>query len=94
MPRLLVHTKSRQQEYEIRIGRALLPAAGSIVRRALGNMAQRAVLVSNKKVFAIYGPSVVRELEASGFEVWPWLIGDGEQYKSMRTVERTIAFSQ
>lgn len=92
LPRILVHTKSQQQEYEIRIGRKLLPAAGSTVSRALGTMARRAALVSNKKVFAIYGPSVVRGLEASGFEVWPWLIGDGEQYKSMRTVERTVRF--
>lgn len=92
MHRLLVYTKSRQQKYEIRIGRALLAQAGAIVRRAIGNKAQRAVLVSNRQVFAIYGQSLVRELESSGFEVWPWLIGDGEQQKSMRTAERTIGF--
>jgi 3-dehydroquinate synthase len=50
------------------------------------------VLVSNRKVFGLYGPTVIRSIEASGFTVWPWLIGDGERFKSMRTVEGTLRF--
>jgi len=34
----------------------------------------------------------MRSLEANGFTVWPWLIGDGERFKSMRTVEGTVRF--
>jgi 3-dehydroquinate synthase len=92
LPRLQVRVKSRQLQYEIRIGRALLSAAGEDVRRATGEQAQRVVLVSNRKVFKLYGPTVANSLKASGFSVWPWLIGDGERFKTMRTVENTIGF--
>lgn len=92
MPRLLVHTKALPQKYEIRIGRGLLAEVGAVVRRAAGNKSRCVVLVSNKTIFASYGPTVLRSLEAGGFAVWPWLIGDGEKHKSPRTVERTINF--
>lgn len=92
MPRLVVHTKALPHKYEIRIGRGLLAASGPVVRRAVAPKAQRAVLISNRRVFAYYGSSVMKSLEASGFAVWPWLIGDGERHKSLRTVERTVRF--
>jgi len=92
LPRLQVHTKARQHEYDISIGRGLLTAAGPEARRSLGKQAQRAVLVSNRKVLQLYGPAVIRSLEAGGFAVSPWLIGDGERFKSLRTVEQTIRF--
>lgn len=92
MPRLQVHTKARQQKYDIRIGIGLLPAAGAEVRRGLGKQAQRAVVVSNRRVFDLYGSTVIRSIEAAGLTAVPWLIGDGERFKSMRTVEGTISF--
>lgn len=92
MPWLQVHTKARPHEYEIGIGRGLLTAAGRDARRCLGKQAQRMVLVSNRKVFELYGPAVTRSIEARGFAVWPWLIGDGERFKSMRTVAGAIQF--
>lgn len=92
MPRLQVHTEARPHKYEIKIGRGLLAGAGADVRQFLGKRAQRVVLVSNRKVFAIYGLAVVGSIEASGFAVSPWLIGDGERFKSMRTVDDTIHF--
>ena len=92
MPRLLVHTKALPHKYEIKIGRGLLSEAGAIARRAAGNRARRAVLVSNTKVFANYGPTVMRSVKAAGIDAWPWMIGDGERYKSTRTVESTIRF--
>jgi 3-dehydroquinate synthase len=92
LPRLEVHTKARQHKYQIRIGRGLLPAVGANVRRALGRHARRVVLVSNRKVFELYGPTVIGSLETSGLAAAPWLIGDGERFKSMHTVEGTIRF--
>lgn len=92
LPRLEVHTKAQQLKYQVRIGRGLLRAAGAEIRRALGKQARRAVIVSNRKVFELYGPTVIRSLESSGLAALPWLIGDGERFKSMRTVEATIRF--
>ena len=92
MPRLQVHTKARQHEYEIQIGRGFLADAGRVARGCLGEQAQRIALISNKKVFALYGPTVTRSLDASGFSVSRWLMGDGERHKTMQTADKALRF--
>jgi len=92
LPRLQVLTRGRQHEYEIRIGHGILYQAGNIARGCFGERAQRIALISNPKVFSIYGSAVRKSLLASGFSVSPWLIGDGERYKSVRTAERAVRF--
>jgi 3-dehydroquinate synthase len=88
--RLQVHTKARRHEYEIRIGRGILASLGGELRRCLGKQVERIVLVSNPKVFGLYGSAVLRSLKAGGFAVSPSLIGDGERFKTMRTVADLI----
>jgi 3-dehydroquinate synthase len=92
LPRLQVRTNARQHEYEIRIGRGILSEAGEVARGCLGDQAQRVALISNAKVFSLYGPAVVDSFKASGFGVSHWLMGDGERYKSLGTVERALRF--
>lgn len=92
MPRLQVRTKGRQHKYEIRIGRGILPRAGNIARDCFGNRAQRIALISNPKVFSCYGSAIRKSLQASGFSVSHWLIGDGERYKSVLTAEGALRF--
>lgn len=92
MPRLQVQTKGRHHHYEIRIGSGILTGAGTVSRECLGKRAVRVALISNSKVFSLYGPEVVKSLHTSGFSVSHWLIGDGERYKSIRTAERTLRF--
>lgn len=92
MPLLRVRTKARPHEYEIGIGRALLGRAGEVARESLGEDAQRLALISNQKVFSLYGAPVVKSLRTNGFSVVPWLIGDGENYKSVETAARALSF--
>ena len=92
MPRLQVRTKSRQREYEIRIGRGSLSQTGKVARGCLGNRAKRVALISNQKVFSLYGSAVINSLKSSGFVVSHWLMGDGERHKSVRTAEEAIHF--
>jgi 3-dehydroquinate synthase len=92
LPRLRVRTKARPHEYEITIGRNVLSEAGQVARGCLGRQAQRVALISNKKVFFHYGPVVTASLKADGFTVWPWLIGDGERHKSLRTAQEVLSF--
>jgi 3-dehydroquinate synthase len=94
LPRLRVRAKPRQQEYEIRIGTKLLSKTGEVARISLGQQAQRIVIVSNRKVFSLYGTAVANTLKASGFSVSRFLIGDGERYKSISTVESALQFFQ
>jgi 3-dehydroquinate synthase len=90
--RLQVRTRARPHEYEIRIGTGVLSEVGQITRRCLGDQSRQIVTVSNKKVFALYGAALSKSLKTSGFTVQPWLIGDGERYKSIGTVEELLVF--
>jgi 3-dehydroquinate synthase len=92
LPRLQVRIKARPHEYEIIIGRGILSEAGRIARGCLGGQAQRVALISNKKTFSLYGPTVMQSLQADRFSVLPWLIGDGERHKSLRMVEEVLGF--
>lgn len=92
MPRLHIRTNARQHDYEIRIGRGKLSESGQVARSCLGDYSQRVALISNKKIFSLYGSAVVNSLQSGGFSVSCWLMGDGERNKSIRTVEKTLLF--
>lgn len=92
MPRLQVRTKALHHKYEIRIGRGILSEAGQVTRRSLGAQAERIALISNKKVFALYGSAVIKSLQVRGFSVLPWLMADGERYKSVQNAEKALRF--
>ena len=78
--------------YVIEIGRGTLEAVGEAGRRALMPAAGRVALISNRRVFDLYGARVVASLRGAGFFVTVWLMGDGERYKSWRTAERALDF--
>ncbi len=89
---LKLRTRARTHEYEIRIGRGLLGQSGAIARQCFGGSTQRLAIISNRKVFSLYGSVLVKSLQASGFAISTHLIGDGERHKSLLTIERTLHF--
>ena len=60
--------------------------------RAAAVSSWKAVIVSNAKVFALYGETVMRTLKKAGFDVRHTLIRDGERFKSLRTLEKTLSY--
>lgn len=78
--------------YRIEIGAGLLSESGAVARGRLSPLARRVGLVSNARVFGLYGERAVESLRAEGFEVSRWLMGDGERFKNFRTAERALAF--
>ena len=91
MQRVNVRLPARQS-YEIEIGTDALAGLGNIARRTLPAQARRIAVVSNARVYELYGAGVVRNLRASGFNVSHWLMGDGERHKNLRTAKRALAF--
>ncbi len=81
---------SAGRSYEIEIGAGALANLGATTRRVLSPHARRIALISNRKVFALYGAAAVASLRAQGFMVEPVLIGDGERHKSLRTAGRVL----
>jgi 3-dehydroquinate synthase len=91
MQRVSVRLPTREN-YEIEIGANALDHVGRIARGSLSAHARRIAVVSNARVFKLYGAGVVRDLRAAGFNVSHWLMGDGERHKNLRTAERALAF--
>jgi|SRR5882724_304962 len=92
MPKVRVRVPAREIKYEIRIGPGLISDLGKAARKALGHGARRAALISNRKVFDLFGEKVLRALRSSGFDCSVWLMKDGEQHKSMRSLEQALTF--
>jgi 3-dehydroquinate synthase len=78
--------------YPIEVGAGRLSALGAAARAALGPGASRVAIVSNRRVFELYGRRAVGSLKASGFAVAHWLMGDGERFKTLRTAEQALSF--
>ena len=70
---------------------------GGGIRRKLGQMLplkapRRAGIISNKRIFELYGREVVRSLKAEGCKIFEWLMPEGERYKSFRMLEKAVTF--
>src|SRR5829696_4811047 len=78
--------------YRVEIGAGVLARLGDAARASLPQEARKLALVSNERVFGLYGGRAVASLQAAGFEVSHWLMGEGERFKTMRTAERALEF--
>src|SRR5947209_13899463 len=78
--------------YTVEIGAGTLSELGVVARANLAAEARRVALISNRRVFGLYGARAVASLRAAGFNVTRWLMGEGERFKSFRTAERALEF--
>lgn len=85
-----VRCNEQNHAYSVKVGAGLLAQSGGEIRQILPRQARRIFVVSNRKVFHLYGERLVESLRAENFKVAIWLIGDGERFKSFRTLERTL----
>lgn len=86
-----VRLPARPHQYEILIGEGVLASLGEQARKLLPS-ARRVALISNERVFGLYGRKATSSLRAAGLETKTWLMGEGERFKSLRTLERALAF--
>jgi 3-dehydroquinate synthase len=77
--------------YEILIGDGLLATAGTWAAARLEHRPGRVLVISNPKVFGLYGEQLCGSLTRAGFAVSVHLIGDGERFKSLRTLETALS---
>jgi 3-dehydroquinate synthase len=89
---LQVRVPAPKTNYEIKIGSTLIANAGEHLRSALGSAARRAAVISNSRVFNLFGDPLVRALRRSGFDTSVWLMKEGEPHKSIRFFEQAITF--
>lgn len=92
MQSIRVRLRAREQSYEIKIGAGLLSDSGQEARLCLGPNARRIAVISNPQVFDLYGPPLVKSLRTADFKVKHWLMGEGERYKSLATLQEALRF--
>ena len=92
MEKVSVRLEQTPHQYEIKIGHDLLENSGEWAKNSLSQKTKKIVVVSNAKVFRLYGEIVGKSLEKSGFEVQAFLMGDGERFKNFRVFEKVLGF--
>jgi 3-dehydroquinate synthase len=68
-----------ERSYDIVIGAGILPGLGEAMQGFA--FSPRVPVLSNPTVLGLYGDRVIKSLQQSGFEAFPLLIPDGEEYK-------------
>jgi 3-dehydroquinate synthase len=92
MQKVKVKLNGNAHRYEIEIGRDLLKTCGDWAKNRLAEKTGKIVVVSNPKIFRLYGETVKKSLESLGFEVFVWLMKDGERHKNFRSLETALKF--
>lgn len=87
-----VRLNNNSHEYEIKIGHDLLTKSGDWARRSFSEKTAKIVVVSNPKIFRLYGETVRKSFEKEGFEVFVFLMKDGEKHKNLRSFESLLKF--
>ena len=93
MKKVSVKLKGAAHRYEIKIGGDLLENCGVWAQKCFSGKSKKVVLISNKKVFGLYGETIAESLRKQNFEVSVWLMNDGEKYKNLRVLERALQFA-
>jgi 3-dehydroquinate synthase len=92
MEKVSVKLAQTSHQYDIKIGHDLLENSGEWARSCLSQKNKKIVIVSNAKVFRLYGEIVRKGFEKSGYEIRVFLMGDGERYKNLRVFEKALSF--
>ncbi len=91
-----IKTPGDAAAYDIRISSGLLDSCGEWARGCLPASlpagTQKIALISNRKVFKLYGVRAQRSLAKAGYKVSVSLIPDGEQHKNFRSLQQVLSF--
>ena len=92
MKRLHISLKGRKRSSDINIGSGIRKDLGHFITDSKVLAPRRVLLLSNKRVFSLYGRDVIKSLRRPGLEIFEWLMPEGERYKSFRVLEAAVAF--
>ncbi|NNF00807.1 MAG: 3-dehydroquinate synthase [Pyrinomonadaceae bacterium] len=88
--RIAVNSGSHQ--YTVEIGHGILESAGAWLSNSHSQKDGSVSIISNKKVFDLYGATVEQSLTAAGFKTSKFLMEDGEEYKNFESFLQALEF--
>jgi 3-dehydroquinate synthase len=92
MRRLELALKQESRRSEINVGSGIRLNLAQLISPSLPRTPRRIGIISNERVFQLYGRDIMRNLKREGFKVFEWLMPEGERYKSFRTLENAVKF--
>jgi 3-dehydroquinate synthase len=92
MHRLQISLDGNKRTSTISIGRGLRREVGNAIRESNFFKPRRVLLISNKRVFHLYGKDVISSLKRPGLQIFEWLMPEGERFKSFRMLEEAVIF--
>jgi len=87
-----IKTLRQPSVYKIDISAGSLSELGQRLEGSLGPGKRRVAVISNPKVYGLYGERVIKSLEAAGSSVFVWRMKDGERFKDLRSLESALKF--
>jgi 3-dehydroquinate synthase len=92
MRRLELALNQESRRSEINVGRGIRLNLAELISTSLPRIPRRIAIISNERVFQLYGRDVVRNLKRAGCKVFTWMMPEGERYKSFRVLEDAVKF--
>jgi 3-dehydroquinate synthase len=92
MRRLELALNQEARRSEINVGRGIRLALAPLISQSLRRNPRRIGIISNQRVFQLYGREIVRNLKREGFKIFEWLMPEGERHKSFRALENAVKF--
>lgn len=77
----------KERSYNVVIGPGLLDKSAGALLQGVG---ANALVVSNRRVYGLYGGLITKALDKAGIRWQKTLLPDGEQYKNMASVKKLI----
>jgi 3-dehydroquinate synthase len=87
-----IQTTRSSGRYEIVVAHGHLEKCGDWARDCLAGRAGKIAVISNAKIYGLYGEKVRKSLEAAGYGVSTFLMKDGERHKNFRVLENVLEF--
>jgi 3-dehydroquinate synthase len=92
MQRLEISINQHARKSEINIGRGITQDLAQLLSSTLPKPPRQVGIISNKRVFGLYGRDVQRSFKRAGFKTFEWLMPEGERYKSFPVLEKAVEF--
>ena len=92
MHRLQISLKESTRTSDIRIAAGIRRDLGQLISYSQYFKPRRVLVLSNKRVFRLFGKDVVGSLRDSNFQVFEFLMPEGERFKSFRVLEQAVSF--
>lgn len=92
MLRLKISLPSQSRRSEINIGSGIRLNIGELIHKRLSPTPKSLCLISNERVFKLYGTGILKETRNQDFRIEHWVMPEGERFKSFRTLENAMAF--